>query len=613
MALVWRIELFGGLRAHRGLEILSDFGTRKADSLLAYLALHPNQALPRKLLAEQLWPDEDYEATRDRFRQALSAVRRGLEPEGAPPNSALIADRAEVRLAISGLSTDVAEWEAALRAAKRATLRVEQIRLLRRVADLYCGELMPGYEEGWIPAARDRFNVAQQEALLRLATLLFSEEEIPAALDYARRAVDCDPVQEEAQCELIRLLWEAGRTVDALRQYEEMERILWQRLRLTPSPHAQALKQQILKAGARAPDRSSRFASEMRPVLSDEIRLAPGKFPPPDGGLPPDSPLYIERPTDQEFADAVGRGDSIVLVKGARQVGKTSLLARGLERARQVGAHVVLTDLQGLAPHLESANTLFFALAEKIVDQLHLDLSLDQFWNPNRLWNVNFDRFLRREALDKIDGRLVWGLDEVDLLFGRSFSAEVFGLFRSWHNERALNPAGPWSRLTLAIAYATEAHLFITDLNQSPFNVGARMMLDDFTPQQTAELNERYNSPLRTAADLERFIALLGGNPYFVQRGLYTLVKQKLDLEAFTALARQEDGLFADPLRRLANALRGDEALSLAVHALLGGETCPSEESFYRLRSAGVIAGNTAREARFRGTLYYDFLKRHFA
>jgi len=31
----------------------------------------------------------------------------------------------------------------------------------------------------------------------------------------------------------------------------------------------------------------------------------------------------------------------------------------------------------------------------------------------------------------------------------------------------------------MAIAYATEAHMFITDMNQSPFNVGTRLSLAD--------------------------------------------------------------------------------------------------------------------------------------
>src|SRR5260370_17683853 len=71
----------------------------------------------------------------------------------------------------------------------------------------------------------------------------------------------------------------------------------------------------------------------------------------------------------------------------------------------------------------------------------------------------------------------------------------LFALFRSWHNERALDPSGPWSRLTLAIAYSTEVHLFITDLDQSPFNVGTRLTLDDFTLDQTAELNRPCGPP----------------------------------------------------------------------------------------------------------------------
>ena len=45
----------------------------------------------------------------------------------------------------------------------------------------------------------------------------------------------------------------------------------------------------------------------------------------------------------------------------------------------------------------------------------------------------------------------------------------------------------------MAIAYATEAHLFITDVNQSPFNVGTRLTVEDFTLSQVADLNERYS------------------------------------------------------------------------------------------------------------------------
>src|SRR5205085_11513827 len=158
--------------------------------------------------------------------------------------------------------------------------------------------------------------------------------------------------------------------------------------------------------------------------------------------------------------------------------------------------------------------------------------------------SMNFERYVRREVLGKISGPLVWGLDEVDRLFTCPFGSEVFGLFRSWHNERSLDPTGPWQRLTLAIVYATEAHLFITDINQSPFNVGTRLTLEDFTFEQVAELNGRYGSPLPDSASLQRFYALVGGNPYLVQRGLDEISSRGLNAEALEHEVEQDDGAF---------------------------------------------------------------------
>jgi hypothetical protein len=125
-------------------------------------------------------------------------------------------------------------------------------------------------------------------------------------------------------------------------------------------------------------------------------------------------------------------------------MGKTSLLARGLQQARTRGAHIVLTDLQTFnAPHLQSIETFFQTLIEIIVEQLDLDVDPDEVWNVKRGASMNFGRFMRREVLGKISAPLVWGLDEVDRLFTCDFGSEVFWLFRSWHNTRSLDPEGP--------------------------------------------------------------------------------------------------------------------------------------------------------------------------
>src|SRR5579862_8826943 len=105
MAPYWRIQLLGGLQAHRGERTQTHFETRKAAALLAYLAFYPQRSHPREALAEQLWPDEEPEVVRDRFRQALSALRRALEQPDLPTGSVLAADRSEVRLNPQAVTT----------------------------------------------------------------------------------------------------------------------------------------------------------------------------------------------------------------------------------------------------------------------------------------------------------------------------------------------------------------------------------------------------------------------------------------------------------------------------------------------------------------------------
>ena len=214
------------------------------------------------------------------------------------------------------------------------------------------------------------------------------------------------------------------------------------------------------------------------------------------GAVPLDSNFYIIRKTDQELFESIERRDSIVLIKGSRQVGKTSLLARGLKLSRENRARIILTDFQQLnSTHLETIETFYMTIGYIIAEQLELNVFPEDIWKKNRAPSMNFERYLRREVLEKISEPLVWGLDEVDRLFSCSYGSEVFGFFRSLHNARALDPDSPWSRLTMIIAYATEAHLFITDLNQSPFNVGTRLILEDFNAEQISELNR----PLRRA------------------------------------------------------------------------------------------------------------------
>ncbi|MSU62868.1 MAG: toll/interleukin-1 receptor domain-containing protein [Pedosphaera sp.] len=332
------------------------------------------------------------------------------------------------------------------------------------------------------------------------------------------------------------------------------------------------------------------------------------------GAMSLESKYYIVRPTDPEFHSAVRRGDSLVLVKGARQMGKTSLLGRAVQQAREAGASVVLTDFQKLqARHFASIKDFYIGLCDLIGTQLRTEPPAPERWEKSQNVNRIFEEFWRHEVFGKKDRPVLWVCDEFDRLFTTSFGTEVCGLLRSWHNERALDSSGPWRFLTVAIAYATEAHLFINDLNQSPFNVGTRVTLNDFSRSETSELNGLYRGPLKNDAELDRFHRLLGGQPYLTQLGLRELAARNAGIQWIEEQAHLEETIFSDHLLRLLAVLNQDEKMMEAIRPLARNGTQVPADIFYRLRSAGVIVGHAADQVRLRCDLYRQFLGRHLS
>ncbi len=580
------------------------FRTRKAASLFAYLALKPGRWKPREALADLLWPESD--DSRHSLSMALTFIRHEVEVRHHLPEGAVLrANRMAVSAADGVVTSDAAGFDDALAAASAASDADATMQRLVEAVGLYRGEMLPGFYDEWAIEEQHRHRERFLDALERLVVMASRCGRPEFALEHALRLVAEDPFREAPYRHAASLHLAMGRHDRAARLCAEMERRISGELGVPLSEDARHL-QAISRAapqGGRVTAHGARKSP--KPRAADPL----GSPEPPRGAVPLASRYYVVRPADQIFHDAIERGDSIVLLRGARQVGKTSLLARGLQGARDRGTGVASAQLQMLDRSiLQSSNDLFLALARELHEQLELPDAPDDVWDARRGASPNLRRYFRRTVLPSAGNHLVWGLDEVDRLFGAPCADDLFSLLRSWNDERALDPAGQWAALTVVIAYSTEAHMLITDLNQSPFNVGTQVALRDFTQAEVDDLNVRHGSPLRTAEDRKRFATLLGGHPFLVRQGLYQLTVHGSSLDALEREALLEHGPYGDHLRRIGSLLARDGSLLACVQRIAEGATATDRDSFYRLRSAGIVTGESATSVSLRCGLYAGYI-----
>jgi predicted ATPase/DNA-binding SARP family transcriptional activator len=194
--------------------------TRKVESLLAYLALHP-QPHAREHLAALLWGDGTRAQAAASLRTALSALRK---PLGA---AALIADRHSLQLN-PGLDL----W---------VDVRAFQAEAAPAMGDLYAGELLADFYDDWITPLREQLRRLHIGRLLDLTQALRARSEYQQAIQVAQRVLAADLGNEPAHQHLIFCYLAAGDRAEAIAQYERCRAILQREFGVEPLPETTAL------------------------------------------------------------------------------------------------------------------------------------------------------------------------------------------------------------------------------------------------------------------------------------------------------------------------------------------------------------------------------------
>jgi hypothetical protein len=127
-------------------------------------------------------------------------------------------------------------------------------------------------------------------------------------------------------------------------------------------------------------------------------------LPPPGGALDVEDAWYITRDSDQTALSLIRQRGQTLIIKGPRQMGKSSLLVRVVAEAINVNKKVALLDFQLLDQETKSGSDLFFQrFADSIAEALAYPDAIGGFWDPKISGPQNCGRYLRRQILNKLE------------------------------------------------------------------------------------------------------------------------------------------------------------------------------------------------------------------
>jgi len=211
----------------------------------------------------------------------------------------------------------------------------------------------------------------------------------------------------------------------------------------------------------------------------------------------------------------------------------------------------------------------------------------------------------------KIAEPIVLALDEVDMLFSTKHYGEFFSMLRAWHNNRATIGA-PWDRLDIVLSSSSEPSAFITDHNQSPFNVAMTVSLEDFETKHIETLNQLHHDCF-THKELENLYTLLGGHPYLVRKAMYySASKQMQNNEIFSkALNTDLSAPFSDLLMHYDNLLEDSEVLQSGITKTINQVKLDSTEQ-HALQRVGLVKPKNDKVV-FRNELYKNYFTKNYS
>jgi serine/threonine-protein kinase len=330
----------------------------------------------------------------------------------------------------------------------------------------------------------------------------------------------------------------------------------------------------------------------------------------PGGQLAPDSGLYqLRTDLDAPALAHILRPHSLLAVKGARQVGKTSLVGRVLTEAERQGCRTAMLGLQLDPGTRESLSGFLSWFCGQVADQLGLPTV-----PPNPAADIGASKeFFQRHVLS-LNVPIVIALDEVDMLNSApNIAADFLFMLRDW-NQRGVRDQ-TWANLRLIVCYSTEGRMIVPGFGSPLGNVAQSLTMRDFQPSELAQLANSY-SRLGTGIDQSAIDWIhheTNGHPYLAAVALHGVAVKRIPPQESLSWARL--GPVREHLVRLLRLLAIDPSLASRLLKICQRPQPAKilDDEIDKLEAAGLVSRSMDEVVAPRCRLYERFFLRQLS